>query len=216
MKPPAARALPWLFCFQFFVAEQIARLHVRGPYSMARNSISDLGALHRFGVGTGAATTYSVLHALMNASFTLQGVLIVSGAMLARRLFPAGALANVALLLFALSGIGLCIVGLAPEDTGGQVHVLAASVHFVCGSLAMLLLGFALLRNNRAAGVLSVASGWVALLFTLLLGFRNTAAWHSLGWQIGTVERLAAYPLPLWLTLTGVVLLARRFVPARS
>jgi hypothetical membrane protein len=179
---------------------------------MARNSISDLGALHRFGVGASAATTYSVLHPLMNASFTLQGVLIASGAVLARRLFPIGALASTAFLSFAISGITLSIVGLAPEDTGGQMHVLAASVHFVCGSLAMLLLGLALLRSNRAAGLLSVASGSLALAFTLLLGFRNTAAWHSLGWQIGTVERVAAYPLPLWLTLTGIVLLARRLV----
>ncbi len=35
----------WLLCFQFFVGEQIARLGWPGHYSMARNYISDLGAV---------------------------------------------------------------------------------------------------------------------------------------------------------------------------
>lgn len=202
-------AVLWLLCFQFFVAEQIARIHVRGLYSMARNSISDLGALHPFGVGSHPATSYSPLHAVMNASFLLQGVLILAGAVLLKPLFPARPLVRAALLLFALSGLSLFTIGLAPEDTDASLHLLAAAVHFVSGSVAMLLLGIALLQINRIAGLLSFASGSLAMSATLLLGLRNTTTWHTLGLQTGTVERTAAYPLPLWLAVTGFLLLVR-------
>src|SRR5271156_5509570 len=44
MAPTKVGACLWLLCFQFFVAEQIARLGWTGHYSMRRNYISDLGA----------------------------------------------------------------------------------------------------------------------------------------------------------------------------
>jgi hypothetical membrane protein len=61
----------WSLCFQFLVAEQIARLGWSGPYSMARDYISDLGSAR------------SPLHWVMNGSFVLQGFLIFFGALLA-------------------------------------------------------------------------------------------------------------------------------------
>ncbi len=176
---------------------------------MARNVISDLGAVYSFGLTAHETNSYSTLHALMNASFTLQGLLIFFGALLVRRRFPARALTRAAFLLLELSGLTLCIVGLAPEDVNGLAHVLAAAVHFVSGSLAMLLLGIPLLKTNQVAGFLSAAAGTIALAATLLLGCRQTAVWSSLGWPIGTVERVAAYPLPLWLSGMGLALLTR-------
>ncbi len=50
----------------------------------------------------------------------------------------------------------------------------------------------------------------VGLLATLALAFRSSQAWTALGWHTGTVERLAAYPLPLWLTWTGLRMLNGR------
>src|ERR1700721_2671183 len=85
----------WLFCFQFFVAEQIARLGWPGHYSMARDDISDLGSPR------------SPLHWVMNGSFMLQGLLIFFGAVLARRYFPARLGFQVALLLLAGAGGGV-------------------------------------------------------------------------------------------------------------
>ncbi len=76
----------WLFCFQFFVGEQIARLGWPGHYSMARNYISDLGAVRCDG-----AATCSSLHWVMNGSFVLQGLLIVFGTVLVRSFFPCAA-----------------------------------------------------------------------------------------------------------------------------
>ena len=203
-----AGAVLWLFCFQFFVAEQVARLHVRGPYSMVRNVISDLGAVHCFGLNPQAATSCSPLHLLMNTSFVLQGLLIFFGALLVRPLFPSRALWTAAFLLFELSGGALIFVGLAPEDVSGDVHVLAATLHFLCGSLAMLVLGLALLKrtkSNELAGTLSIGAGMIALAATLLLGLTQTTEW-----PVGAVERIAAYPLPLWLSITGLILVTRR------
>ncbi len=210
-------AILWLLCFQFFVAEQIARLDVRGPYSMTHNSISDLGALHLFGFRAEEATSYSPLHALMNTSFLLQGVLIFFGAHWLRSLFSHTVLVRAAFLLFQLSALGVFVVGLAPEDRGADVHVLAASLHFLCGSLAMLLLGLALLRkSNQLAGTVTTGAGMFALAATLLLAFGETNLWGSLEWPMGLVERLAAYPLPLWLTGCGLVLLLRDQLLIRS
>ncbi len=207
----------WLLCFQFFVAEQLARLGVRGPYSMTHNAISDLGALHPFGFLAAEATSYSPLHLLMNASFLLQGGLIFFGALQMRRFFRRTALVRMAFLFFQLSGLGVFLVGLAPEDAAGDVHVLAAALHFLCGSLAMLLLGCSLLRKNAQLPALAtIGAGMFALSATLLLGFGETSAWSSLGWPMGLFERLAAYPLPLWLTIFGLVMLLRDSRLSRS
>lgn len=205
---PWVGAVLWLFCFQFFVGEQLARLGWRGHYSMALNSISDLGAV-RCG-----ASACSSLHWVMNGSFVLQGFLICSGAMLVRRNLPARPVYRIALALLAIGGLGVLVVGLAPADINLRLHTLGAVAHFLGGNLGMVLLGLATIRR-WACGPLSMrtkswftfAAGSVGLLATLALAFRGTASWAALGWDVGTVERLAAYPLPLWLTWTGFQML---------
>jgi hypothetical membrane protein len=199
-------ALLWSLCFQFFVAEQIARLGWTGPYSMTRDYISDLGALHS-GASAGG---YSSLHWVMNGSFVLQGFLISLGAVLVNRLFPDGRLYRIALALFVLAGLGVLLVGLVPEDTSLQLHLLGAAGNFLGGNFAMLLLGLVMIRRSvcrpwamRARSWITFAAGAVGLLATMALAFRGGPSWAALGWDAGTVERLAAYPLPLWLTWTG-------------
>jgi hypothetical membrane protein len=182
----------WLCCFQFFVAEQIARLGWTGHYSMARDYISDLGAAR------------SPLHWVMNGSFILQGLLIFFGALWVRG-FP-----RLPRILFAIAGIGVLVVGLFPEDGNARRHVAGAVVHFVGGNLAMIVSGLVwLCRSGRSPearwkGWITIALGSVGLLATIALGFRQSPAWT---WDTGTVERMAAYPLPLWLTWTGYRLL---------
>jgi hypothetical membrane protein len=175
----------WSVCFQFFVCEQIARLGWPGPYSMTRGYISDLGAAR------------SPLHIVMNGSFQLQGLLIVFGAVLVRRFFPAKPVYRIALNLLAVAGMGILVVGLVPEDESARLHMIGAVANFVGGNLAMILLG---LKNGKQwYGRATLALGTVGLLATLVLMFRS-----GLGSEIGLVERLAAYPLPLWLTWTGL------------
>jgi hypothetical membrane protein len=176
----------WALCFQFFVAEQIARLRWPGHYSMSMNWISDLGAAH------------SPLHWVMNGSFVVQGVLISVGAILMRRLFPAKGSYRVALLLFLVSGVGVLVVGLVPEDSDAQVHRLAALAHLLAGNLAMILMGLAMVAGAarvRFRGAITLLAGLLGLTALTLLGLGEK--------DVGTFERLAAYPLTLWLTWTG-------------
>jgi hypothetical membrane protein len=196
----------WLCCFQFFVGEQIARLGWPGHYSMARDYISDLGSAR------------SPLHWVMNGSFMLQGLLIFFGAVLARRYFPARLVYQVALLLLAVAGVGVLVVGLEPEDANLRCHLLGAAANFLGGNLGMILLGLVMIRRSvclgrgkRGKSWVPFVAGSVGLLATLALGFRGTPSWDALGWNTGTVERLAAYPLPLWLTWTGWLMLTDRF-----
>jgi hypothetical membrane protein len=198
----------WLCCFQFFVAEQIARLGWTGHYSMARDYISDLGAARC------SPPRCSSLHWVMDGSFVLQGLLIFFGAVLVRRLFPEQWVYRVALVLFAVAGLGVLVVGLAPEDVHFRLHILGAVGNFLGGNLGMVLLGLAMIRRSvclpfamRWRHWVTFVAGSVGLLATLALGFRGSPSWNALGWDAGTVERLAAYPLPLWLTWTGFRLL---------
>jgi hypothetical membrane protein len=111
---------------------------------------------------------------------------------LVRRIYPATAVYRIALWLLAAAGLGVLLVGLFPEDTRVRVHTLGAIENFLAGNLGMILLGLGSLRKNWIA----LAAGSIGLLATLSLIFHG-------GGAVGTVERVAAYPLPLWLTWTG-------------
>ena len=119
-----AGAWLWLGCCQFFVAEQIARLGWAGHYSMARDYISDLGAVHC------ELHACSSLHWLMDGSFVLQGLLIFFGTVLVWGLFAGSTLDRIGLGLLAIAGIGVLFVGLAPEDVNFRFHILGAVANF--------------------------------------------------------------------------------------
>lgn len=174
MTPAKVGACLWLLCLQFFIAEQIARMGWTGHYSMRRDYISDLGAAG------------SSLHRVMNGSFVLQGLLILFGAVLLRRLLP-----RIAVALLAIAGLGVLVVGLVPEDTNARLHLQGAAAHFLGGNLAIILLA------KRWKSWITFAAGSIGLLATLALAF------HGMGPNTGTVERLAAYPLPLILSWSG-------------
>ena len=156
---------------------------------MSMNWISDLGAAN------------SPLHWVMNGSFVLQGVLISVGAILMGRLFPAKWSFRLALLLFLFSGLGVLVVGLVPEDRNGQVHQVAALVHLGAGNLAMILIGLAMIagaERTRFRGSISLLAGLLGMTALVLLGLGEK--------DLGTFDRLAAYPLTLWLTWMGFLM----------
>jgi hypothetical membrane protein len=188
----------WVGCLQFFVAEAVAAAGFAGSYAYRRNYISDLGALS---CGAGC----SPLHALMNASFVLQGVLIFSGAFVVWPLFPRGTLARFALGLVAASALGVAIVGLAPEDFMPGLHYLGAAENLLFCNAGAALFGLALLREGtapRAVGLLSLAFGLIGLT-----GLGGLAAGRDFGLGLGGVERVAAYPFPLWIAGMGAWLI---------
>jgi hypothetical membrane protein len=189
----------WVFCLQYFAAEAIAAARFRGAYSFRLNFISDLGAVRCAG-GAGC----SPLHALMNPSFVLQGALIFGGAVVVSPLFPKGR-ARLALGLVAASGLGVAVVGLAPEDAAPGWHYFGAAENLLLSNAGAALLGVALMRATpapRAAGLLSLCSGRLGLG-----GLAGLAVGLDFGLGAGVIERIAAYPFPLWLAAMGVWLL---------
>jgi hypothetical membrane protein len=189
----------WVGCLQYFAAEAIAVAGYQGGYSFRRNFISDLGA-----VSCGDGAGCSPLHPLMNAAFVIQGALIFAGAVLVWPLFLRG-LARLALGVIAASGLGVAVVGLAPEDAAPGWHYLGAAENLLLSNAGTALIGAALLREKRApraVGVLSLGFGLIGLA-----GLAGLAGRLDFGLGAGAVERIAAYPFPLWLAGMGVWLL---------
>jgi hypothetical membrane protein len=83
-------------------------------------------------------------------------------------------LPRIAVVLLIIAGLGVLVVGLVPEDTNARLHLQGAAAHFLGGNIAILLLA------KRWRSWITFAAG-----------------------SIGTVERLAAYPLPLILSWSG-------------
>ena len=211
---PATRAGAWLWvaCLQFFVAEQVARRGWTLPYSFARNYISDLGAT------SCGPHVCSPWHALMNASFGLQGLLIAGGALLLWR--HGRALGHAGLAALVACGLGLLAVAIEPENAVVWVHAAGAAVHFLCGGLGMLLVGWRMRVKaaRSAAGWLSMAAGLIVIAATVLLGQKGPASLSLLSTLgVGAVERVAAYGIVLWLVwMGGSLLMTSRLITSRT
>ncbi|RBY89101.1 DUF998 domain-containing protein [Blastococcus sp. TBT05-19] len=181
-------ALVWLLTLQFFVLETVAEARYAAPYSRIDDVISALGAADSPG------------RALMNASFVVQAALILGGALLLR---PAlrGAAGRAALLLLGAAALGTLLVGVFPLDGNGTMHAIGAVLYFVGGGLGLIALAYAVRPRSEALGTSVVLLGIVATAATI---FFLAGVTSYLG--EGGTERAAAYPLPIALALTGVVL----------
>ena len=194
-------AVLWILCLQYFVAEALTAWAWDGRYSFRTNFISDLAAV-RCDVGA----VCSPWHALMNASFVAQGLLMIGGALLLGPAFRGRAGTTAALALTAMAGLGVIGVGLAPEDFAPSAHFVSAGLNIVSANAAMIGMGFAL----RAGG--ARAFSWLPLA----LGTLGIAAVGALvakvdgGLGIGVVERVAADPFAVWLALLGALSLRAR------
>lgn len=184
-------AICWVLCLQYFVAEALAAAGWGGSYSFSRNYISDLGAV----TCDAAAGVCSPLHALMNASFVLQSALIVAGALLVRAAFPAARLSRTGLTLAGAAGLGVFVVGLAPEDFAPGPHYAGAVENFLFCNVGMILLGLALMRSRdaRTVGLVSLAAGAIGLVG---LGCLAVKSYFGLGvGVIGARNRLSLHLL---------------------
>ena len=195
-------AIVWILAVQFFVAQVVVQSAWMTPFSLTQNFISDLGNT-TCGFYPKDSNIYvcSPWHRWMNASFILLGLTILIGAALLRTVFPPAKSRAAGLLLLVLAGAGIIAVGLFPEDTNIAYHRVGAAAHFILGNLAMAALGISwgTARRHRALAVYSIVSGVVGLLATALF-----ISEHNLGMGTGGMERLAAYPLPLWLIVAGI------------
>ncbi len=196
-----AGAWLWIGCLQFFVAEAVSTLGWVGHYSYRDYHISDLGAVT-------CQQMCSHWHALMNSSFLLQGILIAGGALLLPRRVAGGWLGGLARAALVLAALGVATVAMAPEDVDMNLHISGARVHFVAGPVGMLLWGLELVAGRRRTGqspAPALIAFGIAAFGDVLTVFQNAQTAAMVGG--GTIERITAYPLPLWLAWTGWSLL---------
>jgi hypothetical membrane protein len=194
-----------VLAIQFFIAQIIVQVAWTTPFSLTANYISDLGNT-TCGFYPVDSNMYvcSPLHAGMNASFIALGVIILLGAALTWRAFPPGRARTIGLVLLTLAGPGPILVGLFPENVNITPHAIGAAAHFISGNLGIAVLGIAIAatHSQKLLAIFSIIAGSVGVIATALF-----VAGHYLGLGIGGMERIAAYPLPLWLIVVGVALL---------
>ncbi|WP_354187661.1 hypothetical protein [Arthrobacter sp. UYCu712] len=216
-----AGALALLSVLQYFVAEAavIGVWAGQDPYSRRTGYISDLGA-----VGCGVfdgRDVCSPAHLLMNASFVVQGVGMMVGALLlssallctaarpgARILLRPGwrspSRSAVAARFFSFTaGAGTIIVGLVPEDSGSGWHGVGAVMYFAAGASALLMLGSLWIRQ--------AALGWFVLVCgAVSFGALITAGVTGLAVpEPGTLERLMGYPITIGMAAAGLTVAQR-------
>jgi hypothetical membrane protein len=198
-------AIVWILAIQFFVMQLIVQSAWTTPFSLTENYISDLGntTCAPYPVGSNSYVC-SPWHAAMNISFISLGIIIPVGIALIWRAFPPGRACMFGLALLALAGPGEMLVGLFPENVNITPHSIGAAAHFVSGNLGIVVLGIAIAatRRQNVLAIFSIIAGMLGLLATALF-IRGS----YLGLGIGGMERIAAYPLPLWLIVVGVALL---------
>lgn len=199
---------------QFFLCQAIVQAAWTAPFSLSRNYISDLGntTCGQFRVGSEMLDVCSPWHGLMNTSFVLLGIGILLGSLLVGKSGVPSPWRTAAAVMIGLAGPGLVLVGLFPEDRNLPLHKAGAAVQFIVGNLGLVVLGIGMVRGGlrRPIAAYTAASGAVGLTATALF-----VAEQYLGLGVGGMERFAAYPLPLWLTLMGASAAAvPRLLPA--
>ncbi|WP_190991529.1 DUF998 domain-containing protein [Pseudarthrobacter sulfonivorans] len=208
-----------LSVLQYFVAETAVIGGWAGPqpYDRRTGFISDLGAVN-CGIFDGR-NVCSPLHWLMNASFIVQGLGMLLGALLLTSgLLCVAARAGARVqpghrkpwlaavwvrILAGTAGAGTMIVGLVPEDIGSGWHYTGALMYFIAGALAVLVLGALWLRQTPL--------GW----FVLVCGLASSAALVTGGLtgmnvpEPGTLERLMGYPVTVGVATAGLIIAQR-------
>ncbi|MEP6787770.1 MAG: DUF998 domain-containing protein [Acidobacteriota bacterium] len=199
--------LVWMCAIQFFVAQVVAQVAWSTPFSLATNFISDLGntACANYPLG-GSVYVCSPMHAVMNMSFSLQGVIILVGLLLIHPLMTKSAAKIVTVILFVLTGLGMLGVGIFPENENNTWHVYSAAVQFVTGNVALIIVGVTNIfpGAKRSYLMISILMGSCGLVATCLF-----PSGIYLGIGVGGMERVAAYTFPIWLIGTGGVILKR-------
>ncbi len=191
----------WILSIQYFVTQFVVARAWKNSFSLTDNTISDLGNT--------ACATYgkmyvcSPLHHWMNASFILLGIFQASGGLILCKRAINNKTKNLGFDFIVLAGIGTILVGIFPENTVIQLHMIGAALPFLIGNLGLILLG----PNLKVPNILRVytwVSGIISLVALLLLVTHN---YLSIG--NGGMERLTAYPQTIWLIVIGIYILCQ-------
>jgi hypothetical membrane protein len=201
--------LLFLGSFEFIVANIVTQFGYGPPtYSLSQNYISDLGAVHCavFGGTATFAGRYacSPWHDVFNIGIIVMGVFLILAVILLRTAFPPRRTRTIGLGLLGLAGVGAIGVGLFPEDVNIGAHSASALIAFLCGGLALIVLGIAMFRDTRWNGLrtFTVVCGLVDLI---ALGLFVSKTYAGLG--VGGMERLIVAPVLLWALVAGLHLM---------
>lgn len=186
----------WMLSLQYFIVQIVVALDWSMPYSLAHNTISDLG--NTACAAYAGRFVCSPLSSLMDASFVLLGVTMLAGSSLIYQEFHKNRGAALGFSAMALAGLGTAFVGLFPENSVPALHTLGAALPFLVGNLGIVLLG-SVLRLPKLLRLFSLASGGLALVALI---FFTTG--HYLGLGEGGMERVTAYPQTIWLVTFGI------------
>jgi hypothetical membrane protein len=193
---------------QYFLAQVLVAQEWSPSYSISRDTISDLG---NTSCGTfNARFVCSPLHSVMNASFVILGTAMTIGSLLIIHQFSESRGATLGLSSIAISGIGVIMVGVFPENTISALHGIGAAIPFLVGNAGVIILGFSL-NLPPPLRLYSFLSGALALF---ALGCYASS--HYLGLGEGGIERVVAYPQTAWLIIIGLYILKRNSIRPAS
>lgn len=196
----------------YFLIQLIVAWVFIPSYSLVSNSISDLGVTTCGSYGSPAIC--SPRWWLMDyVGFLVLGLVMVVGSALLYHEFTERVprerrAAMFGFSLIALGGLGSILVGFFPENENRTMHIIGAFLAIAIGNVAILVLGAVLtLPESMRRSMLMFNS----LALAALLCF---ASHRSFGIGHGTMERIAAYPVTIWLITFGLYIW--RFNPKRS
>lgn len=180
---------------QYFAVQAVVASRWSPPYSLRKNTISDLG---NTGCGRfNARPVCSPLHDLMNISFVVLGMTMVFGSLFTYCAVPTRQRTKWGFGAMVVAGLGVVLVGLFPENSVSVLHGIGAALPFTVGNVAVVALALAL-PLPRSIQVLSVTAGVVAL--AALVSYTSN---HDWGLGPGGIERVVAYPQTVWLVVVG-------------
>jgi hypothetical membrane protein len=197
-----ARVGPVLYLagMQYFAVQLFVALRWPRPYNISRNTISDLGNT-ACGSWNGRYVC-SPLHDLMNGSFIVLGITMLLGSALISRRHGKGLMATAGFTAMGLSGLGVVMVGIFPENSIPALHGLGSALPFTLGNAALIAIAISLAMPLLLR--LCVSLSGVAALIALAA----YASSHYLGLGEGGIERVVAYPQTICLAATGCYLIA--------
>lgn len=204
-------AILWVLCLLTFPVQALAAAQWPRPYSWPSNLISDLGvtACGIYDAGTPVERYIcSPAHLLANGATVANGILLALGAILLSSAWPRRRTGRAAMVVLALGGLLVAVVGLLPWDLQPEGHNVAALAQAAAQWVGMLILVTALTGSASArwASVLTIASVLLSIIgFVLFIDAIGGGPSISLG--LGITERLAFDTFTIWGAALGAILL---------
>jgi hypothetical membrane protein len=110
--------------------------------------------------------------------------------------------------LVAVGGFGSILVAFFPENENGTMHIIGAALAIGVGNVAILVLGAILILPESMRRAMLLFSSLALVALVCFASHRYFGIGH------GTMERIAAYPVTIWMITFGLYIW--RFHPKRS